>query len=127
MNHDLEQLFLKKESMRAKIAVAENEDDYEKAEKLIEEVENVSEQISQLCSDKNKKIVEDFIGDFDTGIEGFNQIKTWALKKRLAPKNVIDPPAAKKDAFGNLITKINDLKLIKQDWPQIPFLKTWMI
>ena len=51
MNHDLEQLFLKKESMKAKIAVAENEDDYEKVETLIEEVENVSEQISQLCSD----------------------------------------------------------------------------
>ena len=94
INPDLEELFKKKESLRARIAAAENDDEYMKSEELHEELEHVIELISQLCSDKNKKIVEDFIGDFDTGMEGFNQIKTWALKKKLAPKNVIDPPAA---------------------------------
>ena len=59
---------------------------------------------------KNKKILKDFIGDYDTGMESFNQIKTWALKKRLAPRKIIDPPAAKKDALGNLVTKRNELE-----------------
>ena len=112
INPDLEELFKKKESLRARIAAAENDDEYMKSEELHEELEHVIELISQLCSDKNKKIVEDFIGDFDTGMEGFNQIKTWALKKKLAPKNVIDPPAAKKDVDGNLVTKKNELETL---------------
>ena len=109
LNPDLEDLFNKKECLKAKIAIAEKnyEDDYEQ---LSEQLEDITEQISQLCSEKNKQIVEDYIGDFDSGLEGFNQIKTWALKKKLAPKNVIDPPAAKKDASGNLITDRNSIE-----------------
>ena len=110
INPDPEELFQKKENLCAKIAVTENGDDHEKTETLHEELELVSEKISQLCSDKNKKIVEDFIGDMDTGMEGFNQIKTWALKKELAPKHVIDPPAAKKDVSGNLVTEKSELE-----------------
>ena len=37
-------------------------------------------------------------------MEGFTQQKTWLLKKKLSPKNKIDPPAAKKDKLGNLVT-----------------------
>ena len=32
------------------------------------------------------------------------------IKEKLAPKNVIDPPAAKKDASGNLITDRNSIE-----------------
>ena len=106
----LEKLFHKKEDLQSKISVAESNEDYELYDDLIEQLETVTEQVSQHCSDKNKQIVEDFIGDHDTGLEGFNQIKTWALKKRLAPKNVMDPPAAKKDANGTLITDKNKLE-----------------
>ena len=110
INPDLEELFLKKEDLKAKIAVLENEEDYENHEPLVKQLENVSEQISQLCSDKNKQIVDDYIKDDDLSIEGFNQIKTWGLKKKLAPKNVIDPPAAKKDRTGNLVTDRKELE-----------------
>ena len=40
--------------------------------------------------------------------------KTWRLKKKLSPKNTIDPPAAKKDEHGNLVTdrvELEDLYL----------------
>ena len=73
-------------------------------------MENLSQQISELCSDKNRQIVEDYIGDYDSGLEGFNQIKTWSLKKRLAPKNIIDPPAAKKNSAGELVTDRKELE-----------------
>ena len=44
-------------------------------------------------------------------LEVFNQIKTWGLKKKLAPKNVIDSlPAAKKNSEGVLITGRKELK-----------------
>ena len=45
-------------------------------------------------------MVEEYLGSQDDAIEGFNQPKTW----KLAPKNTFDPPAAKKDRFGNLVT-----------------------
>ena len=43
-------------------------------------------------------------------LDGFNQSGTWALKKKLAPKNAEDPPMAKKDTFGNLITDKKQLE-----------------
>ena len=46
INPDLEELFLKKEDLKAKIAVAENEEDYENHELFVEQLEFVSEQIS---------------------------------------------------------------------------------
>ena len=110
INPDLEQLFQKKESLKTKIAVAENNDDIEKHEDYCEELENLSEQISELCSNKNKQIVEDFIGGYDSSLDGFNQINTWSLKKRLAPKNVVDPPAAKKNSAGELVTDRKELE-----------------
>ena len=77
---------------------------------IVKNWKNLSQQISELCSDKNKQIVEDYIGDYDSGLEGFNQIKTWSLKKRLAPKNIIDPPAAKKNSAGELVTDRKQLE-----------------
>ena len=62
-NPDLEDLFQRKETLKSEIAIAENNDDYKNHELLSEHLENVEEQISNLCSNKNKQIVEDFIGD----------------------------------------------------------------
>ena len=35
---------------------------------------------------------------------GFNQVKTWGLTKKLCPKNTLDPPSAKKNKDGNLVS-----------------------
>ena len=43
-------------------------------------------------------------------LAGFNVANTWKLKKRLAPKNTVDPPMAKKDALGNLVTEKKQLE-----------------
>ena len=92
------------------MAVLENDEDYEKYDELNKDLEDITEKISQHCSDKNREIVEDIIGDSDFGIEGFSQIKPWSLKKRLYSKNAIEPPAAKKDINGKLITEKNELE-----------------
>ena len=34
----------------------------------------------------------------------------WKMKKKLAPKNTLDPPAAKKDQHGTLITDKSQLE-----------------
>ena len=110
VNPNLEQLFIKKENTKAKIAVIENDGDREKLEELNDELEDIMEEISEHCSDRNKKIVDQYIGDSDFGLEGFNQVKTWSLKNKLSPKNVIEPPAAKKDKDGKVVTDRKELE-----------------
>ena len=43
-------------------------------------------------------------------IEGFSQIKTYNLKKRLCPKNTLDPPSAKRDHAGKLVSDPDELE-----------------
>ena len=43
-------------------------------------------------------------------LSGLNIANTWSLKKQLAPKNTIDPPMAKKDALGHLVTDKKQLE-----------------
>ena len=82
------------------------------AEEVRGQLNNVIEEIAKICCDKNKKTVEEYLGNQDDAIEGFSQPKTWKLKKKLAPKNTIDPPAAKKDKFGNLVTDKKGLEAL---------------
>ena len=42
--------------------------------------------------------------------EGYNQPRIWSLKKKLAPKSCNDPPAAKRDEKGKLVTKKSELE-----------------
>ena len=49
-------------------------------------------------------IVDDYLSRTNDTIEGFNQAKTWGLAKKRCPKNGIDPPCAKKDKHGKLVT-----------------------
>ena len=66
--------------------------------------------MSALCGRRKKEIAEEYLGKVRDPLDGFNQAGTWSLKKRLAPKNTIEPPAAKKDSHGNLITDKSQLE-----------------
>ena len=59
---------------------------------------------------KNKQLVDSYLGRYNDTLEGYNQIKTWGLMKKLAPKNTLEPAAAKIDRHGNLITNRDSLK-----------------
>ena len=104
----LEKLFLEKEKIKTKIAENENLNYFNND--LIEELEHVNDSIAQLCADKNKNLVDEYLGRKNDVIEGYGQAKTWALKKKLCPKNVIEAPAAKKNEHGELITDKKDLE-----------------
>lgn len=71
---------------------------------LNDELENVTEEISQICAEKNKDLVNEYLGRNNDVIEGYSQAKTWSLKKKLCPKNSTEAPSAKKDDEGNLVT-----------------------
>ena len=94
------------------IARYENEEKIADIENTKEKLDEVIEAIAKICCEKNKKIVDEHLGNQDDAIEGFSQAKTWKMKKKLAPKNSFDPPAAKKDKYGNLISDKEGLEAL---------------
>ena len=101
---ELENLFQQKETLKSQLAEKVNQEDLDDVIKLNQEIDNVSEKIANICAEKNRDIVNEYIGNSNDVLEGFSQAKTWAMKKKLSPKNTVEPPAAKKDDQGNLIT-----------------------
>ena len=69
------------------------------------------ENLSNLTSARNIKIVREHIQNLETLDGNFSQIGMWKLKNRLIPKEM-DPPMAKLDEKGNLITAPNALKAL---------------
>ena len=108
-NKELEALFTKKEKLVTEINQAEKED-LDHVSDLKEEIENTINQISSICASKNKDIVNEYLGKMQDTIEGFSQIKTYNLKKRLCPKNTLDPPSAKRDHAGKLVSDPHELE-----------------
>ena len=107
---ELELLFQDKESIKIKIAEKENDESFEVVEELKKKLVDINEKISKICAAKNKAIVDEYIGNRNDIFEGFSQAKTWNLMKKLSPKNTIDPPAAKKDNHGELVTDQEELE-----------------
>ena len=101
---ELNKLFIEKEDLKKAIAIYENEDDLNNVTLAKVNLEIVVDKIGGMCAEKNRKLVQDHLGKEDNSIEGFSQAKTWALRKKLCPKNTMEPPAAKKDEHGNLVT-----------------------
>ena len=100
----LEKLFHEKEGIKSQIAEKENLNEMDEVFKLNDDLENVTEEISQICAEKNKDWLNEYLGRNNDVIEGYSQAKTWGLKKKLCPKNSTEAPAAKKDDEGNLVT-----------------------
>ena len=94
VNPELEKLFQQKEKLMDSLSKFEIEDDDNGIEEAKDQLNAVEEAIAKICCEKNKKTVEEYLGNHDDAIEGFSQPKTWKLKKKLATKNTIDPPAA---------------------------------
>ena len=87
INPELETLFAEKENIRSKISQLENE---ENADKVLDEMirlddqyEDTVDKIATICADKNRALVDEYLGRTEDTIEGFKQVKTWSLKKSL--------------------------------------------
>ena len=110
INPKLHLLFQRKESIKSKIAKLEKENKFAEIYQLQNDLENIHNDIASISALKNKMIVDDYLGKTNDTIEGFNQAKTWGLTRKLCPKNSIDPPCAKKDKQGKLVTDRDDLE-----------------
>ena len=72
-------------------------------------ITQIEEEISKMCAERNGNIVNNDIKSLGTPDGNFSQIGMWKLKNQLVPKE-IDPPMAKMDKHGNLITAPEALK-----------------
>ena len=70
--------------------------------------------IQKLSSMRNVKIVEDFVKTLDQNGK-FSQSGMWKLRKKLHPSKTIDPPMAKVDTKGNLVTAPNLIRKLYLD------------
>ena len=72
----------------------------------------IETQLAKDLSSQNAKKVREYVKGVE--VEGnFSQLKLWKLKKKLCPK-IGDPPMAKKDSDGNLVTQPSKLKRLYQ-------------
>ena len=74
-----------------------------------QDIVRIEENISQLSAVRNCDIVRNYTKNLGTLEGNFSQLGMWKLKNQLIPKDV-DPPMAKKDKIGNLITAPEALK-----------------
>ena len=74
----------------------------------------VEERISHFSAQKNKKAVVEHISNLQTLNGSFSNLGMWKLKSKLLPRPR-DPPMAKKDGHGNLITSKGALKKLYLD------------
>ena len=89
-----------------------------KDEKLFQQsntkLECLEMKIQKLSSMRNVKIVEDFVKTLDKNGK-FSQSGMWKLRKKLHPSKTIDPPMAKVDTKGNLVTAPNLIRKLYLD------------
>ena len=74
-----------------------------------DQIIEIEKKISELCADKNCEIVKNHIKNLRAPNGDFSQMGMWKLKNQLVPKDM-DPPMAKRDSLGNLITAPEALK-----------------
>ena len=85
-----------------------NKSDIEKeiAEKKLEDTENL---LTAKFSAKSAEVIKEQVGQIESLDGKFSQIGFWKLKKKLLPQ-AADPPIAKRDESGMLVTAPNLLK-----------------
>ena len=87
-------------------------------EHCLNEIKSIQSRIKELevliaenTANKNADTVKNYIKSVETETGQFSQLKLWKLKNKLCPKKG-DPPMAKRDENGNLITSPDLLKIL---------------
>ena len=78
------------------------------------EIIRIEDDISTVFSDRNAKLVEEYIEHLDSASGNFSQLGMWKLRNKLCQAQY-DPPMAKRDKSGTLITAPSLLKKLYQD------------
>ena len=81
---------------------------------LKQKIQDVEDFLTDQISDKTAKKISDQLGGLTLGDGGFSQTGFWKIKSKICPKNS-DPPLAKRDEKGNLVSSPNNLKQLYLD------------
>ena len=86
----------------------------ERQKKINAEKEVVINKLTDLIAIEKAAKIRDYIKSVENAEGSFSQIKLWKLKQRVCSKSA-DPPMAKKDSNGNLITTPDNLLNLYSD------------
>ena len=73
------------------------------------QLEDAEEKVTNLMAERNTELVNQHISQCTSTDGNFNQVGLWKLKSKILPRPN-DPPMAKRDSGGNLITAPSPLK-----------------
>ena len=74
-----------------------------------QKIQDIEDFLSDQIADKNAQKISDQLDGLTLGGGGFSQTGFWKIKCNICPKNS-DPPLAKRDTHGNLVSTPNNLK-----------------
>ena len=77
--------------------------------KATKKLEKVEESLVEETASKNSQIVKEHLDNLETSEGSFSSLGLWKLKKKLFPL-AVDPPMAKRDQAGNIITAPEAIK-----------------
>ena len=110
-NTEIDELLKQKSKLKIIISKNISQEEKSKAELKLNQIE---EKLSKLSSSRNLKIVAEHLKLLEDNGGKFSQTGMWRLKTKLWPKPK-DPPMAKFDRKGNLISAPNALKKLYID------------
>ena len=104
---ELVKLFKQKENLLSDITTFRDHGNLTKVFQLEDELVCVENDIADICAEVNKDRVKALLHDDENG--DFHQLKIWEIKKKLI-QTFNQPPTAKKDEEGNLVTDRDNLE-----------------
>ena len=76
---------------------------------LKQKIQDIGDHLSDEIAEKNFQKISDQLSNITLGQGVFSQTGFWKIKSKICPKDT-DPPLAKRDEHGNLITSPGNLK-----------------
>ena len=113
LNPELETLMKGKQELRNKLSKMDGQNEDVEIQ-IRENIEIIEREISLICSQQNTKIVKQHIETLSNGEDQVCRLNMGRLKKQLCPRNN-DPPMAKLDSHGNLVSNPAALKQLYAD------------
>ena len=81
---------------------------------LNQKIQEIGDYLSNEIGDKNAQKMTEQISSLTLGEGGLTQTGFWRMKRKICPKNT-DPPLAKRNENGDLITSPSNLKQLYLD------------
>ena len=95
---------MKKEKLQLKISKSGDDQDISE-----DQLKQINEEICDIEAEEHFNKLSDNVKHLVDDTENLNAIKMWKLRKKVCPKK-IEPPVAKKNEKGEIITEVSRLK-----------------